>query len=179
MKFFFKSNIIKNNGNPSPFAETTIAQVLYFFMLEMKKNYKSDIMTKQKRKRGRPKKQPKEIPKFETDKDIREFLISESLRLNIELIDIATKKNNIKNVAVSRAKATQYKTALEGLKTTDSILKNKQIDDIKEAVKRMEANLLTIQLTQSNADDNANEISNAVAELNNLNKELESIKEVV
>ena len=113
-------------------------------------------------------------------KEIREFLVSESLKLNVELIDIATKKNNIKNVAVSRAKATQYKTALEGLKTTDSILKNKQIDDIKEAVERMERNLLTIQLTQNaTGEEPSEEISNAVAELNNLNKELESIKEVV
>ena len=130
-----------------------------------------------KRKRGRPRKKPKQIPKFETEKEIREFLVSESLKLNVELIDIATKKNNIKNVAVSRAKATQYKTALEGLKTTDSILKNKQIDDIKEAVERMERNLLTIQLTQNaTGEEPSEEISNAVAELNNLNKELESIK---
>lgn len=133
---------------------------------------------KKKRKRGRPKKKPLKLPKFENDNDIRDFLISESLKLNIELIDIATKKNNIKNVAVSRAKATQYKTALEGLKTTDSILKNKQIDDIKEAIKRMEANLLVIQLNKPTATDDG-EISNAVEELNNLNKELDSIKEVV
>ena len=132
-----------------------------------------------KRKRGRPKKKPREIPKFETEKEIREFLVSESLKLNVELIDIATKKNNIKNPTVSRAKATQYKTALEGLKTTDSILKNKQIDDIKEAVKRMEANLLTIQLSETNTEETTENISNAVEELNNLNKEIESIKEVV
>lgn len=138
------------------------------------------MTNKPKRKRGRPKKQPKEVPKFETEKEIREFLISESLRLNVELIEIATKKNNIKNATVSRAKATQYKTALEGLKTTDSLLKNKQIDEIKETIKRMEQNLLTIHLSETTAGEENNEkISNAVAELNNLNKELESIKEVV
>jgi len=133
---------------------------------------------KQKKKRGRPRKKPLEIPKFETEKEIREFLISESLKLNVELIDIATKKNNIKNVQVSRAKATQYKTALEGLKTTDSILKNKQLDDIKDSLTRMEQNLLTIQLSESNSTEETNDkISSAVAELNNLNKEIESIKE--
>ena len=133
-----------------------------------------------KRKRGRPKKKPREIPKFETDKEIREFLVNESLKLNIELIDIATKKNNIKNPTVSRAKATQYKTALEGLKTTDSILKNKQIDDIKETIKRLESNLLTIQLSESNNTEETTEnISNAVEELNNINKQIETIKEVV
>ena len=135
---------------------------------------------KQKKKRGRPRKKPKEVPKFETEKQIREFLISESLKLNVELIDIATKKNNIKNPTISRAKATQYKTALEGLKITNSILKDKQIDEIKDSIKRMEANLLTIHLNRTNANEETSEkISNAVAELNNLNKEIESIKEVV
>ena len=135
---------------------------------------------KTKRKRGRPRKQPKQIPKFETEKQIREFLVSESLKLNVELIDIATKKNNIKNPTVSRAKATQYKTALEGLKITNSILKDKQIDEIKESIKRMEANLLTIHLNRTNNNEETSErISNAVAELDNLNKEIESIKEVV
>lgn len=44
----------------------------------------------------------------------------------------------------------------------------------------MERNLLTIQLTQNaTGEEPSEEISNAVAELNNLNKELESIKEVV
>ena len=108
---------------------------------------------KQKKKRGRPRKKPKEVPKFETEKQIREFLISESLKLNVELIDIATKKNNIKNPTVSRAKATQYKTALEGLKITNSILKDKQIDEIKDSIKRMEANLLTIHLNRSNTNE--------------------------
>lgn len=133
-----------------------------------------------KRKRGRPRKQPKQIPKFETEKEIREFLVSESLKLNVELIDIATKKNNIKNPTVSRAKATQYKTALEGLKITNSILKDMQIDEIKDSIKRMEANLLTIHLNRNNNTEENNEsISQAVEELNNLNKEIESIKEVV
>ena len=100
--------------------------------------------------------------------------------MNVELIDIATKKNNIKNPTISRAKATQYKTALEGLKITNSILKDKQIDEIKDSIKRMEANLLTIHLNRTNANEETSEkISNAVAELNNLNKEIESIKEVV
>lgn len=138
------------------------------------------MTNKPKRKRGRPKKQPAKVPTFETEKEIREFLISESLKLNVELIDIATKKNNIKNPTVSRAKTTQYKTALEGLKTTDSLLKNKQIDEIKETIKRMEQNLLTIHLSETTTGEETTEtISNAVAELNNLNKELTSIKEVV
>ena len=43
---------------------------------------------KPKRKRGRPKKQPVKVPTFENDNDIRQFLINESLRLNVELIEL-------------------------------------------------------------------------------------------
>ena len=66
------------------------------------------------------------------------------------------------------------------MKTTDSILKNKQIDDIKETIKRLESNLLTVQLSKSNnTEETTANISNAVEELNNINKQIESIKEVV
>ena len=44
----------------------------------------------------------------------------------------------------------------------------------------MEQNLLTIHLSESTTgEETAETISNAVEELNNLNKEIESIKEVV
>ena len=120
-----------------------------------------------------------EIPNFENDSEMREFLAEQSLILTMELIEIASKKNNIRNPTVSRAKQTQYKTALDGLKTTDTILKNKQLDDIQQTLKRMEENLITINLTAQDSNATTETISNAVAELNNLNKELDSIKEVV
>ena len=135
--------------------------------------------TKPTKKKRNPKTKGIKIPKFETDSEIRQFLAEQSLKLTMELIEIASKKNNIRNATVSRAKQTQYKTALEGLKTTDSILKNKQLDDIQNTLKRMEENLIAINLTAMDGDATSENISNAVAELDNLNKEIESIKEVV
>ena len=130
-----------------------------------------------KRKRGRPKKKPLELPKFSSDEEIREFLISESLKLNIQLIDIATKKNNIKNPTVSRAKATQYKTAIESLKITDSLLKNKQISEIQTKLKLMEEGLTATILTENNnAAETSENISNAVAELTKINEEIAVLK---
>lgn len=128
-----------------------------------------------KRPRGRPKKKPLEIPEFKNDIDVREFLQFQSMKLTLELIEIATKKNNIKNPAIARAKQTQYKTALEGIRTTDSILKNKQIDDIQATVKRMESNIIAMELSNSNIDV----VSDTVSELTELNKELETLKEKV
>ena len=43
------------------------------------------MTNKPKKKRGRPRKQPVKVPVFENDNEIRQFLINEALRLNIEL----------------------------------------------------------------------------------------------
>ena len=51
-----------------------------------------------KRKRGRPKKEPKRLPKFKSDSDVRKYLINESLRLSLKLIELATKKIILKNL---------------------------------------------------------------------------------
>jgi len=132
---------------------------------------------KPKRKRGRPKKQPVKVPTFENDNDIRQFLINESLRLNVELIETATKKNNIKNPTVSRAKAFQYKTALEGLKITNTLLKDKQINEIQTKLKLMEEGLTASLLTEANDETETNKnISNAVAELTKINDEIAILK---
>ena len=135
------------------------------------------MANKPKRKRGRPRKQQKQIPKFENDNDVREFLISESLKLNIELIEIATKKNNIKNPTVSRAKATQYKTALESLKITNSLLKDKQLNEIQTKLKLMEEGLTATLLTESNENGGTSEnITKAVEELTQINEEIAVLK---
>ena len=75
-----------------------------------------------KRKKGRPKKEPKRLPIFKSDSDIRKYLINEGLRLSLELIELATKKNNIKKPAVARAKTQQYKIALESLKVVNGFV---------------------------------------------------------
>ena len=91
-----------------------------------------------KRKRGRPKKKPKELPKFKSDSEIRKYLIDEGLRITLELIELATKKNNIKKPEVARAKTQQYKTALESLKVVNTLLKDKQLTEMEDKLQLME-----------------------------------------
>ena len=86
-----------------------------------------------KRKRGRPKKKPKELPKFKSDLDIKKYLIQQGLKLSLELMEVATKKNNIKKPEVARAKTQQYKTALESLKTVSYLLKDKDETEEKKS----------------------------------------------
>lgn len=121
-----------------------------------------------KKKRGRPKKKPKELPKFKNSNEIRKYLTQQSLLLTLELIEIATKKNNIKNPSIARAKNNQYKTALEGLKTTASLLKDEQITEIEEKIKLMEEGIL------ASANINNNEIEPS----ENVQKALENIAEI-
>ena len=133
--------------------------------------------TAPKRKRGRPKKKPKEIPKFNNEKEIREYIINQSLVLSSELIEMATKKNNIKNPAVARAKTNQYKTALEGLRVINNLLKDKQLNEIQDKLELMEEGLTAISLTRTNSnEEDSKTISKAVEELTKLNEEIQHIK---
>lgn len=123
---------------------------------------------KTKKKRGRPKKKPKELPKFKNSNEIRKYLTQQGLLLSLELIEIATKKNNIKNPSIARAKTNQYKTALDGLKITASLLKDEQITEIEEKIKLMEEGIL------ASANINNNEIEPS----ENVQKALENIAEI-
>lgn len=134
-------------------------------------------VTKPKRKRGRPRKKPKELPTFNSDSEIRDYIIQQSLFLSNELIEMATKKNNIKKPAVARAKTNQYKTALEGLRVVNSLVKDKQLNEIQTKLKLMEEGLTATLLTEANNEEASNEnISKAVEELTKLNEELALIK---
>ena len=131
-----------------------------------------------KRKRGRPKKKPKELPKFKSDSDIRKYLINEGLRLSLELIEVATKKNNIKKPEVARAKTQQYKTALESLKVVNTILKDKQLTEMEDKLQLMEEGI-TASLTvngSSNIEPSEN-VLEAVEQLTKINEELQSLRE--
>ena len=133
--------------------------------------------TKPKRKRGRPKKKPKELPNFKNEKEIRDYIIRQSLILSMELIEMATKKNNIKKPAVARAKTNQYKTALEGLRIINGLLKDKQLNEIQEKLQLMEEGLTAISLTRTNnSEEDSKKISEAVEQLTKLNEEIQTIK---
>lgn len=134
-------------------------------------------VTKPKRKRGRPRKKPKEVPTFKNDSEIREYIIQQSLLLSMELIEIATKKNNIKKPAVVRAKTNQYKTALEGLRVVNSLVKDKQLDEIQTKLRLMEEGLTATLLTEARTEEETSDnISKAVEELTKINEELATLK---
>lgn len=129
-----------------------------------------------KKKRGRPKKKPKELPKFKNSNEIRKYLTQQSLLLSLELIEIATKKNNIKNPSIARAKTNQYKTALEGLKTTASLLKDEQITEIEEKIKLMEEGILASATINNNEIEPSENVQKALENIAEITSELKAIQ---
>lgn len=97
----------------------------------------------EKKKRGRPPKKPKKLPKFKDETEIREYILRTALILSLECKEIATKKNNIKNHQIANAKNQQYKTALTSLKVANDILKDLQINKLEDKVKLIEESLLS------------------------------------
>jgi len=131
-----------------------------------------------KRKRGRPKKKPKELPKFKSDSEIRKYLIEEGLRLALELIELATKKNNIKKPEVARAKTQQYKTALESLKVVNTLLKDKQLTEIEDKLQLMEEGITaSLVVNESSNIEPSENVLEAVEQLTKINEELQALKE--
>lgn len=140
---------------------------------------KSETETKpKKRGRGRPRKKPKELPKFKSDSDIRRYLIEEGLRLSLELIELATKKNNIKKPEVARAKTQQYKTALESLKVVNTLLKDKQLTEIEDKLQLMEEGITaSLVVNDSSTIEPSENVLEAVEQLTKINEELQALKE--
>lgn len=131
-----------------------------------------------KRKRGRPKKKPKELPKFKSDSEIRKYLIDEGLRITLELIELATKKNNIKKPEVARAKTQQYKTALESLKVVNTLLKDKQLTEMEDKLQLMEEGITASLVVNGSSNIEPSEnVLEAVEQLTKINEELQALKE--
>ena len=110
----------------------------------------SNNNNKQKRKRGRPPKKKPELPKFNNEREIREFILNCSLELALECNEIAAKKNNIKQPSIANAKNQQYKTAIASLKTANDILKDLQINKLEEKVQLMEEGLTASVMVNNN-----------------------------
>ena len=140
---------------------------------------KTEVIEKtKKRKRGRPKKKPKELPKFKSDSDVRKYLIQEGLKLSLELIEVATKKNNIKKPEVARAKTQQYKTALESLKVVNTLLKDKQLTEIEDKLQLMEEGITASLVSEGSSNIEPSEnVLEAVEQLTKINEELQSLRE--
>ena len=132
-----------------------------------------------KRKRGRPPKKKAELPKFNNENEIREYILKCSLELALECNEIATKKNNIKQPAIANAKNQQYKTAISSLKTANDILKDIQINKLEEKLQLMEEGLTASVMVNDNASEEklSSETLEKIDKLTNLTEQLAKLKE--
>lgn len=94
-----------------------------------------------KKKRGRPKKKPKARPQFDSDADLRQYLLDIGLDIVLEMKDQALKKNNIKKPEIARAKTGQYKLVLDAIKTINMVLKDRQLDLLETKINNFELGL--------------------------------------
>ena len=131
-----------------------------------------------KRKRGRPPKKKAELPKFNNENEIREYILKCSLELALECNEIATKKNNIKQPAIANAKNQQYKTAISSLKTANDILKDIQINKLEEKLQLMEDGIIASTVANKELELEASEETlEKIQKLTELTEQLAELKE--
>lgn len=118
-----------------------------------------------KRKRGRPKKEPKPRPVFDSDADLRQYLLDIGIDIVLEMKEQALKKNNIKKPEIARAKTGQYKLVLDAIKTINMVLKDRQLDILETKINNFELGL--------NHDDN----EAVIIEFDKLQDDFREIKE--
>ena len=130
-----------------------------------------------KKKRGRPKKPKPKLPEFKSDRDIREYILNTGLQLALELKEQALKKNNIKKAPISNAKNQQYKTALKSLETVNTILKDKQLDNLEEKLQLMEEGIIasSVKANSSSEEELPEESLKKLDKLQEIQEELEKI----
>ena len=133
---------------------------------------------KPKRKRGRPPKKKAELPKFKDENEIREYILYSTLELCLEVKEVASKKNNIKNSSIANAKNQQYKTAITSFKVANDILKDLQINKLEEKLKLMEEGLLaSTNAFKGNAEEPSEETLEKIEKLTELTEQLAELKE--
>ena len=131
-----------------------------------------------KRKRGRPPKKKAELPKFNNENEIREYILKCSLKLALECNEIATKKNNIKQPAIANAKNQQYKTAISSLKTANDILKDIQINKLEEKLQLMEDGIIASTVANKELELEASEETiEKIDKLTELTEQLAELKQ--
>ena len=131
----------------------------------------------QKKKRGRPPKKKAELPKFNNENEIREYILQCSLELALESKEVAQKKNNIKKPQVANAKNQQYKTAIQSYKVANEILKDLQINKLEEKVQLMEEGLIASTVANKNEVEASEETKEKINKLTELTEKLAEIKE--
>lgn len=133
------------------------------------------VENKTKKKRGRPPKKKVELPKFEDENEIREYILFSSLELALESKQVAQKKNNIKNHQIANAKNQQYKTAIQAFKVANDILDKLQINKLEEKVRLMEEGL--ILSANSKNEEPSEETLEKIDKLAELTEQLAELKE--
>ena len=128
-------------------------------------------------KRGRPPKKKAELPKFNSENEIREYILQCSLELALEVKEIASKKNNIKKPSIANAKNQQYKTALTSLKVANEILKDLQINKLEEKVQLMEEGLIASTVANKTEVEASEETKEKINKLTELTEKLAEIKD--
>lgn len=137
------------------------------------------MATEKKRKRGRPPKKKAELPKFNNENEIREYILQCSLELSLEVKEIANRKNNIKKPSIANAKNQQYKTALTSLKVANEILKDLQINKLEEKVQLMEEGLIASTVANNSVEVEASEeTTEKINKLTELTEQLADLKGV-
>ena len=131
----------------------------------------------QKKKRGRPPKKKAELPKFNNENEIREYILQCSLELALESKEVAQKKNNIKKPQVANAKNQQYKTAIQSYKVANEILKDLQINKLEEKVQLMEEGLIASTVANKNEVEASEETKEKINKLTELTEKLAEIKD--
>ena len=135
------------------------------------------MATEKKRKRGRPPKKKAELPKFNNENEIREYILQCSLELSLEVKEIANRKNNIKKPSIANAKNQQYKTALTSLKVANEILKDLQINKLEEKVQLMEEGLIASTVANKTEIEASEETKEKINKLTELTEKLAEIKD--
>lgn len=137
------------------------------------------MATDKKKKRGRPPKKKAELPKFNNENEIREYILQCSLELALEVKEIANRKNNIKKPSIANAKNQQYKTAITSLKVANEILKDLQINKLEEKVQLMEEGLIASTVANKSVEvEPSEETTEKINKLTELTEQLADLKGV-
>lgn len=132
-----------------------------------------------KKKRGRPPKKKAELPTFNNENEIREYILQCSLELALEVKEIANRKNNIKKPSIANAKNQQYKTAITSLKVANEILKDLQINKLEEKVQLMEEGLIASTVANKSVEvEPSEETTEKINKLTELTEQLADLKGV-
>ena len=132
--------------------------------------------TKPKRKRGRPPKKKVELPDFEDENEIREYILQSTLELCLEAKVVAQRKNNIKKPNVANAKNQQYKTAINSFKVANDILKDLQLSKLDEKIKLMEEGLIGT-VNNDSSSETSEETLEKIEKLTEITEQLAELKE--